>query len=180
MNNQDIYQYNLTQWRQLFALVAQSNAVLSGTIRENLCFGLEKEVTDEELDEALSQVSLLEEINQMPQGKDSQVGESGKLLSGGQKQRLQIARAYLKDSPFILFDEATANLDADAEYKINQSLEKLKEQRTIIVIAHRLFTVVNSDKIYFLEQAKITGEGTHQELLESHETYARFVAEQMI
>ncbi|WP_240328809.1 ABC transporter ATP-binding protein [Granulicatella sp. zg-84] len=180
IGEKDIYQYDLRNWRQLFALVAQSNAVLSGTIRENLCFGIDKLVTDKDLDEALSMVSLTDEIKQLSEGLNSQVGENGKLLSGGQKQRLQIARAYLKDSPYILFDEATANLDADAEYKINQSLKKLKEYRTIVVIAHRLSTVVDADQIYFLENNCVTGQGRHEELLQTHETYARFVSEQMI
>lgn len=180
IDGKDIYQYDLRNWRKMFALVAQSNAVLSGTIRENLCFGLDRLVTEEELMEALSMASLLEEVSQLPEGMESQVGENGKLLSGGQKQRLQIARAYLKDAPFILFDEATANLDADAEYKINQSLKKLKKSRTIIIIAHRLSTVVDADQIYFLENSHITGQGKHSELLQTHETYARFVSEQML
>lgn len=172
--------FNLRDWRQQIGLVSQHNALLSGSIRDNLLFGLERIPSDAELEQALAGASLLDEIRALDQGLDSPVGEAGKLLSGGQKQRLQIARAYLKNPSYIIFDEATANLDADTEYAITQSMKGLLVDKTAIIIAHRLSTVVDADVIYFLENQTITGVGNHQELLKKHPTYARFVAEQMI
>lgn len=123
---------------------------------------------------------LKTDILNMAEGLDTYIGERGKLLSEGQKQRLQIARAYLKNADILIFDEETANLDADAEFEVTQSLNNLLSVRTALVIAHRLSTVVDADKIYFLENHQLTGEGTHKELLESHESYSRFIREQML
>ncbi|ANO37249.1 ABC transporter ATP-binding protein [Streptococcus pneumoniae] len=114
------------------------------------------------------------------EGLDTEVGERGRFLSGGQSQRLQIARTYLKDAEILIFDEATANLDADSEYAIISSLYSVLKEKTVVIIAHSLSTVKDVDCIFFLEEGKITGSGTHKELLENHERYARFVQEQMI
>lgn len=176
----DISEFSLASWRQKLALVSQNAAVFSGSIRDNLCYGLNREVSDTELYTALDKAALLKDIEQMPHGLETAVGERGKLLSGGQKQRLQIARAYLRQADFILFDEATANLDADAEYAVTQSLNAVAEDKTVIIIAHRLSTVVDADIIYVIDQHRVTGVGNHAELLETHETYARFVSEQML
>lgn len=176
----DISGFSLASWRQKLALVSQNAAVFSGSIRDNLCYGLDREVSDTELYTALDKAALLKDIEQMPDGLETAVGERGKLLSGGQKQRLQIARAYLRQADFILFDEATANLDADAEYAVTQSLNAISEDKTVIIIAHRLSTVVDADIIYVIDQHRVTGVGNHAELLETHETYARFVSEQML
>lgn len=180
LDGQDITEFSLSSWRQKLALVSQNAAVFSGSIRDNLCYGLDREVSDNELYTALDKAALLKDIEQMPNGLKTPVGERGKLLSGGQKQRLQIARAYLRQADFILFDEATANLDADAEYAVTQSLNTVAEDKTVIIIAHRLSTVVDADIIYVIDQHSVTGAGSHAELLETHETYARFVAEQML
>lgn len=180
IGSQAVNQLNLTEWREQIALVSQGQSILSGSVRDNLCFGLSREVSDSELREALVKAYLWDDVVAMVDGLDSQVGERGRLLSGGQRQRLQIAHAYLKQSPVLIFDEATANLDADAEYQITQSLNALLKDRLTLIIAHRLSTVTDADQIYFMENNEITGQGTHAELLESHETYARFVAEQMI
>lgn len=99
---------------------------------------------------------------------------------GGQSQRLQIARTYLKDAEILIFDESTANLDADSEYAIISILYSALKEKTVVIIAHRLSTVKDVDCIFFLEERKITGSGIHKELLENHERYARFVQEQMI
>ncbi|HEL2055746.1 TPA: ABC transporter ATP-binding protein [Streptococcus suis] len=180
LGGQDIATFSLGSWRQKLALVSQNAAVFSGSIRDNLCYALDREVSDEELHTALDKAALLKDIQQMPEGLETAVGERGKLLSGGQKQRLQIARAYLRQADFILFDEATANLDADAEYAVTQSLNAIAEDKTVIIIAHRLSTVVDADIIYVIDQHKVTGVGSHTELLTNHQTYARFVAEQML
>ncbi len=180
MEQSSIYDFNLKEWRGKIAWVSQNNAVLSGSIRDNLCLGLNRLVTDDELMKVLDLVSLGDEIRSMKEGLDTEVGERGRLLSGGQSQRLQIARAYLKDAEILIFDEATANLDADSEYAIISSLYSVLKEKTVVIIAHRLSTVKDVDCIFFLEEGKITGSGTHKELLENHERYARFVQEQMI
>lgn len=180
MGQSSIYDFNLKEWRGKIAWVSQNNAVLSGSIRDNLCLGLNRLVADDELMKVLDLVSLGDEIRSMKEGLDTEVGERGRLLSGGQSQRLQIARAYLKDAEILIFDEATANLDADSEYAIISSLYSVLKEKTVVIIAHRLSTVKDVDCIFFLEEGKITGSGTHKELLENHERYARFVQEQMI
>lgn len=177
---EDITSFSLASWRQKLALVSQNAAVFSGSIRDNLCYGLDREVSDVELYAALDKAALLQDLEQMPDGLETAVGERGKLLSGGQKQRLQIARAYLRQADIILFDEATANLDADAEYSVTQSLNAVAKDKTVIIIAHRLSTVVDADIIYVIEDHQVTGVGSHRELLETHDTYSRFVSEQKL
>lgn len=166
MEQSSIYDFNLKEWRSKIAWVSQNNAVLSGSIRDNLCLGLNRLVTDDELMKVLDLVSLGDEIRSMKEGLDTEVGERGRFLSGGQSQRLQIARTY--------------NLDADSEYAIISILYSALKEKTVVIIAHRLSTVKDVDCIFFLEEGKITGSGTHKELLENHERYARFVQEQMI
>ncbi|VJM23214.1 ABC transporter ATP-binding protein [Streptococcus pneumoniae] len=180
MEQSSIYDFNLKEWRSKIAWVSQNNAVLSGSIRDNLCLGLNRLVTDDELMKVLDLVSLGDEIRSMKEGLDTEVGERGRFLSGGQSQRLQIARTYLKDAEILIFDESTANLDADSEYAIISILYSALKEKTVVIIAHRLSTVKDVDCIFFLEERKITGSGTHKELLENHERYARFVQEQMI
>ena len=170
----------LHEWRQLFAYVGQSGGIINGTIRENLIAGLDTEPTDERLDSALSYAHLQHDILLWPMGLETQVGENGENLSGGQRQRLQLARAFLKQASFVILDEATSNLDADSEQVINQALNRLRGSATIIMIAHRLSTVVDADIIYFIEAGEVTGMGNHRDLYESHTNYRRYIDEQMI
>lgn len=175
-----VNEFDLKAWRENFAVVSQENNIIAGSVRDNLLFGLTDEFSDAELIRAIEQAGLLTDFNSFADGLDTEVGENGVLLSGGQKQRLQIARAYLRQAPYIIFDEATANLDADAEYIVTQSLNKLLENRTAIIVAHRLSTIADADRIYFLENNQITGCGSHSELMATHTSYKRFVQEQMI
>jgi len=179
-SGRNIRDFNLKRWRQNFALVSQNSNIVSGTIRDNLLFGLDPNTSEDQLKQALEQAGLLAEIEAFPEGLNTAVGENGNLLSGGQKQRIQIARAYLSQAKYIIFDEATANLDADAEHKVSMSLNQVLQNRTALIIAHRLSTIVDSDLIYFLENQHITGCGTHAELMRSHQSYRRFVSEQII
>ena len=107
------------------------------------------------------------------------IGENGARLSGGEKQRLSIARAILKKSPIILLDEATSSLDADTENKIQEAISFLTKGKTTVVIAHRLSTILNSDKIYVIDNGQVTGEGTHEELLEKSKEYKNFYDKQI-
>lgn len=180
LNNVDSNKFNLQFWRSLFGVVSQGNTTITGTIFDNLVFGLTKLPTKQQIVEAIDIADLTQDIERLDNKLDSIVGEQGIKLSGGQQQRLQIARAYLKNPSFLILDEATSNLDADSEAKINLSLKKVMKGKTTIVIAHRLSTVVDADNIYFINNKKIVGSGTHTELLKTLPIYKKFVSEQFI
>lgn len=180
LGNLDISTINLYKWRSLFAIVSQENQIISGTIRDNLMFGLNYIPTEHQLFLALQKSDLRDYVLSLPQKLDTFVGEKGIKLSGGQKQRLQIARIYLKNVPYIILDEATSNLDPDTEKIVMNAIDSFEGKKTIIVIAHRLATIQDADIIYFLDKHQITGKGTHTELLKYHSGYRRFVKEQMI
>ena len=113
------------------------------------------------------------------EGINSEIGDDGVLLSGGQRQRLAIARAFYKNSPIIILDEATSSLDTESEELVQESLEKLISDRTTIVIAHRLSTILNSDKIYVIDHGNVVGEGKHEELLSGAKVYKNFYEKQI-
>lgn len=176
----EIDSIKLSDWRKHISIVSQDVSILSGTIRENLLFGIDYTPSDEQIHAAIRLAHLEETIQKLRDGLETKVGEAGSRLSGGQKQRIQIARAVLRDAPILLLDEATSNLDADAEYQINQSLQQLMASKTTIVVAHRLSTIMDADNIYFIDNHQVTGSGTHSELLKTHDSYARFVREQLL
>lgn len=181
LNGQEATDFSLKTWRQQFALVDQSAQLVSGTIRDNLLLGIERSVRDEEILRAVEQANLRSWLDQSQQeGLETLVGEGATNLSGGEKQRLQIARALLRQSPVILLDESTANLDSESEAEVNRSLNALKKDHIVIAIAHRLSTIVDADRIYFVEDGQVTGQGTHESLKLTHPRYQRFVKEQMI
>ncbi|MCT3033273.1 ABC transporter ATP-binding protein [Pediococcus pentosaceus] len=173
-------EYSLTSWREMFSVVTQENSIISGSIKDNLIFGLPNPIEDDKLETALKAANLWNDIRKLPEGMETIVGENGVKLSGGQRQRLQIARTYLKDAQFVIFDEATSNLDADSEKLVTESMNKLTKEKTVIAIAHRLSTIIDSDLIFFLEDNKIQASGTHKKLIKSLPSYAKFVSEQML
>lgn len=168
----------LRQWRSRIAYVSQESPVMSGTIRENLTYGLEEAVSDFAVDEAVRQANLTEFVASLPQRLETQAGERGVLLSGGQRQRLAIARAILRDPDILLLDEATAHLDSASEALVQEALDALMSGRTTLVIAHRLSTVRGADKLIVIESGRATGQGTHEELLASHAFYRKLVQRQ--
>lgn len=172
--------FDLIDWRSLFGVVSQENYIISGTIYDNLIFGLTNAPSDQEIKKALLVANLSTFINSLNQGINTIVGEQGVKLSGGQRQKIQVARAYLKKPTFLILDEATSNLDADSESDITQALKQVMHGKTIITIAHRLSTVVDSNIIYFLDNNEIIAEGSHSELLAKVPKYRRFVKKQMI
>ncbi|GAA3713441.1 ABC transporter ATP-binding protein [Salinicoccus jeotgali] len=175
----DIRNIPLPVLRRNIGYVAQESAIISGTIRDNITYGLEAaEYTEEEVALAVSRSYSDEFIDQLEDGLDTEVGERGIRLSGGQRQRIGIARAFLKDPELLMLDEATASLDSRSEKYVQEALDDLMAGRTVLVIAHRLSTVVNSDRIFFLEAGRITGSGTHQELMASHDMYKTFTEQQ--
>ncbi|MGR7945276.1 ABC transporter ATP-binding protein [Paenibacillus sp. M.A.Huq-81] len=170
----------LEGWRRKMAYVSQDSPMMAGSIRHNLTYGLEQDVPEREMEEALSQANLTDFISSLPEGLDTEVGERGVKLSGGQRQRLAIARALLRNPDILLLDEATAHLDSDSEKLVQEALHTLMKSRTTLVIAHRLSTISNADKIVVLEKGEVTGQGTHAELLQTHELYAKLVQQQFI
>ena len=164
INGIDIRDYSLQSLRQNIAVVFQDNFLFSGTIRENILLGKEN-ATEEQILQAVKMAYLDEFISTLPNGLNTQIGERGILLSGGQKQRVAIARAFLKDAPIIILDEATSALDNKAEAIVQKAIDNLMQDKTVFVIAHRLSTVRNADKIAVINEGQLVELGNHNELI---------------
>jgi ATP-binding cassette, subfamily B, bacterial len=163
VDGQSIHEMNTTDYRKNIAIVPQEVLLFGGTIRENILYG-KPNASEPEIIEAAKQANAWDFIQRFPDGLDTMVGERGVKLSGGQRQRIAIARAILKDPAILLLDEATSSLDAESEQVVQAALDKLMEGRTSIIIAHRLATVRNVDKICVIDGGRIVEEGTHEEL----------------
>lgn len=151
-------------------IISQNPYIFNMSIKENLRL-VKENLTDEEMVEACKTACLDEFINSLPEGYDTMIGEGGINLSGGERQRLAIARALVQKTEIILFDEATSALDNETQSSIKQAIDNMKNEYTILIIAHRLSTVINSDKILLVEDGRIVDEGTHEELLKNSKTY---------
>lgn len=159
----DIYEYDLESYRQNFAIVPQEVILFGGSIRENILYG-KPDATEQEVIEAARKANAWEFIRTFPEGLNTVVGERGIKLSGGQRQRIAIARAILRNPSILLLDEATSSLDAESEKVVQDALNNLMEGRTSIIIAHRLATIREVDRIYVLDGGQIVEQGTHEEL----------------
>jgi ABC-type multidrug transport system fused ATPase/permease subunit len=163
-DGRDSAAFPITALRQQMAIVPQDVFLFGGSIRENIAYGRPGAELQEIIDAAI-QANAWEFIQSFPAGLDTIVGERGVQLSGGQRQRIAIARAVLKNPKILILDEATSSLDSESERLVQEALEKLMKCRTSVVIAHRLATIRNSDKIIVLENGKVIEQGTHAELL---------------
>lgn len=161
----DIRRFSLDSLRDKIAVVFQDNFLFDGTIRDNILLGKEN-ATKQELDAAVRDACLEEFIGGLDLGLDTRIGERGVLLSGGQKQRIAIARAFLKNAPIVILDEATSALDNKSEAVVQKAIDNLMKDRTVFIVAHRLSTVRNADRIVVVNYGEIVESGTHQELLE--------------
>lgn len=172
VDGQDIRSLTLKSLRRNIGIVQQDVFLFSGSIRENIAYG-DLKATDEQIWEAARRASLEAMINQLPEGMNTIIGERGVKLSGGQKQRLAIARMFLKNPPILILDEATSALDTETEAAIQKSLAELSLGRTTLVIAHRLATIKNADRIIVVDENGIAEQGSHKELIASGGIYSR-------
>ena len=167
----NIKDYTLSSLRSQIGTVQQDVFLFNGTIRENVLYG-KLDASDEEVERAIEAAKLKEVIEEFPEGLETPIGERGVKLSGGQKQRLSIARIFLKNPSILILDEATSALDTQTEQFIQNSFDELSKGRTTLVIAHRLATIKNVDRIIVVTPDGIVEQGTHKELLEKNGHYA--------
>ena len=172
LDGNDVKELKLASLRGSISLVSQNTTLFPGTVRENILYG-RPSASEEEVLEAARIAEATNFINELPEGWETDIGEDGHRLSGGQRQRLAIARAVLKDAPILVFDEATSNVDNETEAALQRSIERISTDRTTIIIAHRLSTVRNADKIAVLDSGKITELGKHEELVDTDGLYSR-------
>ena len=175
VNNQPLVKLPPEQWRAQVALVPQRPYLFAGSLRENLLLA-RPAAGDAQLLDACARAGLAGVVAALPDGLDTQLGERGTGLSAGQAQRLAIARAFLKDAPLLILDEPTSSLDPESEALIRQAIGALARERTLLVVAHRLNTIVSAEQIVVLEQGRVVAIGTHDELLREGGTYAGLVA----
>ena len=178
LNGADLRDYKLDDLRSRIALVSQDTYLFNDTLRANIAIA-RPGASDAELAAALDHAALGPLIATLPEGLETVVGERGASLSGGQRQRVAIARAFLKDAPILILDEATSHLDALNELAVRRALNMLKADRTTVVIAHRLSTVRDADKIVVLDGGRLVETGTHDELLARRGLYAALVLRQL-
>ena len=170
----DISQVDPETLMSLYSIVFQDVTLFNNSVMENIRIGC-KDATDEEVIKAAKLAHVDEFAKKMPNGYHTFIGENGSELSGGERQRISIARAFLKDAPIILMDEATASLDVENETMIHESLSRLMKNKTVLVIAHRMRTIFGSDKIVVLDNGYVVQQGSHAKLIKQDGIYSHMV-----
>ena len=170
LDGRDMNEIDLRSYRTFISVVTQETLLFDGTIRENICYGVNP--TEFELMDAVRGADLLDLIDSLPEGLDTRVRENGARLSGGQKQRIAIARALLRDPRVLILDEATSALDVESEAQVKAALDRLVKGRTTFIVAHRLSTIRDADRIVVMANGRIAEIGTHQELKARNGIYA--------
>ncbi len=160
-------------------LVSQDILLFNDTVYNNICFGLEN-VSEKQVYEAAKIANADEFISAMPQGYQTNIGDRGVKLSGGQRQRLSIARAVLRNPEILLFDEATSALDSQSEIMVQEAIENVMRNRTSVMIAHRLTSVQNADRILVFQEGNVVEEGSHHQLIQQNGMYAKWVEMQQV
>lgn len=178
IGNNNLTDINLSDWRDQIGLVGQNADTMTGTIRYNLTYGLQKPTTEKEQWRALELAYAKDFVQAMPAQLETEIGENGVNISGGQRQRLSIARAFLRNPKILMLDEATASLDPESEVMVQQALQALMSGRTTLIIAHRINTIIDADEIYFIENGRVSGHGSHAELLSDHLLYRQYFENQ--
>lgn len=171
IDDQDVRAVTIESLRRSIALVSQETGLFNTSVRDNIAYG-DPTADDDAIVEAAKSAAAHDFISELPQGYDTIIGEAGLRLSGGQRQRLSIARAMLRDAPILLLDEATSSLDTQSERLVQEALKRLMVGRTTLVIAHRLSTVIDADRIYVLDGGQVVEQGSHNELLARNGLYA--------
>jgi ABC-type multidrug transport system fused ATPase/permease subunit len=180
VDGKKVEEYDLRAFRANIGIVPQEVILFGGTIRENIAYG-RRGATDAEIEAAAENANAAEFIRNFPEGLSTIVGERGVRLSGGQRQRIAIARAILRDPRILILDEATSSLDAESERLVQDALDRLMVGRTTIIIAHRLATIRNVDRIYVIDKGRIAETGSHDELAEREDgLYSKLVKLQML
>ena len=175
LGGQDLTDMSITALNDQISFVSQEQFLFNTSLYDNILIG-KPNATREEVLRAASLAQCDEFLQRLPNGIDSMAGEGGKMLSGGERQRISLARALLKDAPVIVLDEATAFIDPENEEKMNAAISEVIRGKTVLIIAHRLHTVVGADKIIVLNEGSVDAEGTHEELLKKSEVYRRLWA----
>jgi ATP-binding cassette, subfamily B, bacterial MsbA len=170
----NIKEFTLESLRAKIAIITQETAIFNNTIRSNLVYGLNRDISQNELDSAAGKANIYDFINKLPKKYNTMVGDKGVRLSGGERQRVAIARAILKNAEILILDEATSALDSQTELLIQKSLGEMARGKTVLAIAHRLSTIRNADLIVVLEDGKITEQGSIEELLDKKDRFYHY------
>ena len=174
----DVRDYNIENLREGVAMVLQNNVLFSGTLRENICWGKE-DASDEEIYDVSNAAQVSSFVGSLPDGYNTYLEQGGSNLSGGQKQRVCIARALIKKPKILILDDSTSAVDSATEAKIRESFKTFLGESTKIIIAQRIQSVIDADKIIVLSDGKIVGDGTHESLMSSNDTYREIYYSQM-